>query len=109
MSRKLLLNGILATAGLIAVMAWAQGPGGPPGGFGPPPGFGPGNSERKLLKQFDENSDGWLNKQERAVAREFIKKNPNPGCLRMSFPSRTNDERRPKLIPKDNSCDDRFV
>lgn len=37
-------------------------------GFGP--GFGPpGGSERKVLAQFDKNSDGWLNAEERKVAR----------------------------------------
>jgi Ca2+-binding EF-hand superfamily protein len=45
------------------------GPGGP-GGFG-----GPGMGQiRKLVKQFDKNGDGWLNKEERKVAREFLKK-----------------------------------
>ena len=44
------------------------GPGGP-GGFNP---FGGG--ERKIVKDFDKNNDGWLNKEERAAARESIKK-----------------------------------
>ena len=39
------------------------GPGGG-GGFGGPGGFG--GEERKLVKQFDKNSDGWLNADERA-------------------------------------------
>ncbi len=53
------------------------GPGGGPGGFGP--GGGPGGPgmmgpTRALLKQFDKNNDGWLNKEERQAAREFVKK-----------------------------------
>lgn len=45
------------------------GPGGP-GGFGGPM----RGQERKLVKQFDKNGDGWLNKDERPAAREFLKK-----------------------------------
>jgi spore coat protein CotH len=40
-----------------------------PGGFGPP-----GGQERKVVAQFDKNGDGWLNKEERQAAREFVKK-----------------------------------
>lgn len=53
-----------------------QPPGGQPGGKG---GFGkggfgpPGGQQRKILKQFDKNSDGWLNQEERAAARESLK------------------------------------
>ena len=62
---------------LLAVAAgggFAQPPGGKgdkggPGSFGPP-GFG---GERKIVKDFDKNGDGWLNKEERAVARESLK------------------------------------
>ncbi|MCI0465132.1 MAG: CotH kinase family protein [Gemmataceae bacterium] len=43
-------------------------PGGP-GGFG-----GPFGQQRKLVKQFDKNGDGWLNKEERQAARAFIQK-----------------------------------
>jgi len=39
------------------------------GGFGPP-----GGQERKVVKDFDKNGDGWLNKDERAAARESLKK-----------------------------------
>lgn len=45
-------------------------------GFGP---GGPGGAERKLVAQFDKDNDGRLNKEERAAAREFLKKNPGPG------------------------------
>jgi len=60
-----------------ASTAWPQPPGGKgkegPGGFGPG-GFGPfGGQERKLVKAFDKNGDGWLNKDERAQARESLK------------------------------------
>ena len=45
-------------------------------GFGP---GGPGGVERKLVAQFDKDNDGRLNKEERAAAREFLKKNPGQG------------------------------
>ena len=57
------------------------GPGGP-GGFGPggPGGFGPmGGPQRKIVDQFDKNTDGWLNKDERQAARDFLKKNRPAG------------------------------
>jgi spore coat protein CotH len=41
-----------------------------PGGFG----FGPGKEKRPVVKDFDKNGDGWLNKEERAAARESLKK-----------------------------------
>ncbi len=44
--------------------------GGP--GFGGPMG-GPMGGTREVLSQFDKNGDGWLNKEERAEAREFLK------------------------------------
>src|SRR5262249_37063794 len=47
------------------------GPGGGRGGFGGP--MGPA-SVRKLVKQFDKDGDGRLNKEERKAAREFLKK-----------------------------------
>lgn len=47
------------------------GPGGP-GGFGPP--GGPMQGERKLVKQFDKDGDGSLNKDERQAARDSIKR-----------------------------------
>lgn len=49
------------------------GPGGP-GGFGPP-GGGPGGPgrERQLVKQFDKDDDGRLNKDERQAARDSMK------------------------------------
>lgn len=40
-------------------------------------GFGPMNQRRKLVDQFDKDGDGRLNAEERAVAREFLKKNPS--------------------------------
>lgn len=44
------------------------GPGGP-GGFGPP-GFG--GAERKVLKEYDKDKNGWLNLEERKAARENL-------------------------------------
>jgi spore coat protein CotH/Ca2+-binding EF-hand superfamily protein len=43
--------------------------GGPGGKFG-----GPGGQVRKLVKQFDRDGDGRLNREERLAAREFLKK-----------------------------------
>ena len=75
----------LLFAGIVALMATQPGsdaqeqpekkefkkdfPFGGPGGFG-----GPMNQRRKLVEQFDKDSDGRLNAEERQAAREFIKK-----------------------------------
>jgi hypothetical protein len=45
---------------------------GRPGGFGGP--MGPMGQVRKLVKQFDKDGDGRLNREERQAAREFLKK-----------------------------------
>lgn len=37
-------------------------------------GGGPMKQERKIVKQFDKNGDGWLNIDERSAARETVKK-----------------------------------
>jgi spore coat protein CotH len=47
-----------------------------PGGFGKGP---PGGQERKLVKDFDKNNDGWLNADERKAARETAKKGGKGG------------------------------
>jgi hypothetical protein len=50
--------------------------------LGPPPGFGPGGpmgQDRKLVKQFDKDSNGRLDKQERLAARESMKKDRQGG------------------------------
>lgn len=58
------------------------------GGFGPPGGFGggpggpggpPGGQERKLVKQFDKDGDGLLNRVERDAARKSIKEGRTSG------------------------------
>lgn len=49
----------------------------PPRGFGPPGGMM--QSERKIVKQFDKDGDKRLNKDERAEAREFLKKDAAAG------------------------------
>lgn len=55
------------------------GPPGGPGAFGPPGGGGPGGpvgpmpGNRKLVKQFDKDEDGRLNKEERQAARDSMK------------------------------------
>ncbi|MEZ6129643.1 MAG: CotH kinase family protein [Planctomycetaceae bacterium] len=48
------------------------GPGGPPGGFGPDGPGGP-REDRKLVEKFDTDDNGWLNREERAKAREEAK------------------------------------
>ena len=50
-------------------------PGGPGGGFGGPP----GGTEKKLVKDFDKNNDGWLNAEERKEARVEAKKGGGGG------------------------------
>lgn len=54
-----------------------------PGGFGPGGRGGPGGfmgpTERKIVKQFDKDADGRLNKEERAAAREFLKSDAGGG------------------------------
>ncbi|CAN5397699.1 hypothetical protein BH11PLA2_BH11PLA2_18480 [soil metagenome] len=73
MKRKRFLP--LAAIGLsfAAMTLTAQPPGG--GGFGGG-GFGgpPGGAQRKILKDFDTNKDGWLNDEERKEARVAAKK-----------------------------------
>jgi spore coat protein CotH len=69
---------LAAFAGFLIVAsgtAFTQPPGGKgkegkdgKGGFGPP-----GGQVRKVVKDFDKNNDGWLNKEERAAARESLK------------------------------------
>lgn len=55
--------------------------GGPPGRFGGGPGGpgGPGQQERKLVKQFDKDGDGRLNKAERQAARQSLQANGGGG------------------------------
>lgn len=62
----------IALAAALAGTARAQFP----PGFGPPPGGGfgpPGMVERKILKDFDADKNGWLDDTERAKARESLK------------------------------------
>lgn len=61
------------------------GPPGGLGGFGPPMGGGPGGPtqrERQLVKQFDQDGNGILNKDERQAARDSMK---NDGARRGGF------------------------
>jgi hypothetical protein len=70
-----------------------MGPGGP-GGPGPKMGFGgPGGGIRKLVKMFDKDGDGRLDREERDAAREFLKNERakgggpgGPGGFRMAVP-----------------------
>ncbi len=51
-----------------------------PPGFGGPSGFGPpGGEQRKIVKDYDKNGDGWLNAEERKVARESLKNDGGGG------------------------------
>lgn len=98
------------------------GPGGP--GFGGPgfggpgfggPGFGgpggPMQQERKLVKQFDQNGDGWLNNDERKAARQFLAQQPRgrgPGGFggpRGGFGGRGGMESAPEPGPKVTPAD----
>ena len=61
---------VAALAG-VALVATAEHAFTQPGGGKGGKGFGPpGGQERKVVKDFDKNNDGWLNKDERAAARE---------------------------------------
>ncbi len=56
------------------------GPGfGGPGGRGPGGPGGPMGGERQIVAQFDKDTDGRLNKEERTTAREFLKTNRGGG------------------------------
>ena len=56
------------------------GPGfGGPGGRGPGGPGGPMGGERQIVAQFDKDTDGRLNKEERTAAREFLKTNRGGG------------------------------
>jgi spore coat protein CotH len=77
---------LLAAFHLTLGLCSAQPPGGPPGGpSGGPPGgpggFGPPgmSAEKKIVKEFDANHDGWLNSEERKLAREEAKKGARSG------------------------------
>lgn len=63
------------------------GPGGfGPGGPGGPGGFGGAMPETALVKQFDQNADGWLNRDERQAAREFVAQQQQEGGRRFGGP-----------------------
>jgi spore coat protein CotH len=70
----------MRVAALIAAAAalTAQPPFPPGGGFGP--GFGPpGMEHREIVKDFDKDGDGRLNKAERAAARASLANEPRRG------------------------------
>lgn len=64
----------IAAASLSAQPPQGFGPPGGRGGFGPP-GFGPGGGGEplKLVEEFDQDENGWLNREERSAAREQAK------------------------------------
>src|SRR5258708_6741435 len=66
-----------------------KGPGfgkGGPGGFFKGGFGGMMGQRRELVKQFDKDGDGRLNKDERKAAREFLKKSGGPGGFRPGGP-----------------------
>ncbi|QDV74469.1 CotH kinase family protein [Botrimarina mediterranea] len=48
----------------------------PPDGFGGGPPGGPSREKAKLVEEFDDNDDGWLNSDERAAARKALADRP---------------------------------
>ena len=73
MKRRYPIASLAAFAGFLLAFASQCSLGQPPGGKG---GFGPpGGQQRKILKDFDTNKDGWLNQEERAAARDSLKNN----------------------------------
>jgi spore coat protein CotH len=71
------LSGYLLLTTILEAPARAQGPGA--GGFQGPPPFGPGGfggGERKIVSQFDKNSDGRLDTAERKAARASLAAEP---------------------------------
>ncbi|HQR08134.1 MAG TPA: CotH kinase family protein [Gemmatales bacterium] len=75
-----ILGSLTLSSIILAATTYAQPPGGGQGG-GPggdmmrgPGGPGMMRQTRKILKDFDKNNDGWLNTEERAAAREALKK-----------------------------------
>ncbi len=86
-SRCITLLGVLGVACLSVSVGYAQPPaggqGGPPGPGGPggPGGRGGGmmQQERKVLVQFDANTNGWLDVGERKAAREWLASQPVGG------------------------------
>jgi spore coat protein CotH len=74
----------------------AQPPGGG-GGFGPP---GINRQPRAILQAHDTNKDGWLNAEERATAREALKKQANErgaggGGMRFGPPGMNRNQKPP--------------
>src|SRR5262249_5306423 len=74
--------GVLVLPVWLVATSQGQGPP-PPEKKGPGFGFkvmGPGGPQvRKLVKQFDKDGDGRLNREERQAAREFLKKERKGG------------------------------
>ncbi|MBA4186730.1 MAG: spore coat protein CotH [Planctomycetaceae bacterium] len=86
-----ILSGFLVVA--TGQVATSQPPGGK-GGFGPP-----GGEERKIVKDFDKNNDGWLDKEERALAREAAKKGGGGGFGPKGFGPKGGNMGTPKPGP----------
>lgn len=68
---------VAALSGCLIVFSSSSAFTQPPGGKGKDGkgGFNPfGGQKRKLVKEYDRNGDGWLNKEEREAARDAVKK-----------------------------------
>ncbi|HEU0118883.1 MAG TPA: CotH kinase family protein [Bryobacteraceae bacterium] len=85
-------------------IAAAQPPGGPPpNGFGGPPGGpgGPMGVRREILKDYDKDGDGKLNKTERVAALAFLASQPARRFGPRGGGEQTPPEPGPRLSPKD--------
>ncbi|MBI2689677.1 MAG: CotH kinase family protein [Acidobacteria bacterium] len=92
------IGAFLMAAG--AAILLAQPPGGfGPGGFGGP--GGPMGGRRALLKDYDKDGDGKLNKEERAAAREFLATQPVRRFGPRGGGEQTAPQPNAKLSPKD--------
>ena len=70
MNNQSIVSNLAFAASLLGLVAEAATqPGGQPGG-------GARFRKTELVKQFDQNKDGWLNTEERAAARAWLKENP---------------------------------
>ncbi|GAA4436780.1 CotH kinase family protein [Bremerella cremea] len=117
MKRSIISLGLLLLVSLFTTTSVAQGPpgfggpggpGGPggrqggfrgPGGFGGGFGFGGGREDRKLVKEFDLDENGWLDQAERAKAREEAKSEGGGG--RRGGGNRPAPSPGPQLAPAD--------
>ena len=78
MNRKFWALTLLSVSALASASMFAQ----PPGGFGRGGSGGPGGpnrEDRKIVKEYDKDENGWLNNDERKVARAALKDERSEG------------------------------